>query len=58
MKPREGQLSRSQIEWLHKWVPAFAKAEPQASASEADTAAYRARYQEQLTAQKTGVSNG
>lgn len=53
MKPRDGQLTKSQLEWCRANLPAFAKFEPLASAAEADTAAYRARYQEQLEAQRT-----
>jgi hypothetical protein len=52
MKTRDGQLTKSQLEWCRANLAAFAKFEPLASAAEADTAAYRARYQEQLEAQK------
>ena len=57
MKTRDGQLTREQLDWCREWLPAFKKSEPQASAAEADTAAYRARYQEQLEAQRQ-VKNG
>jgi len=52
MKLRDGQLTREQIKWCIDNIPAFSKSYHQASAAEADTAAYRARYQEQLEAQK------
>lgn len=51
MKPRDGQLNKEQLEWCRIHLPAFAKFEPMASAAEADTAAYRARYQSLLDAQ-------
>ena len=56
MPPRDGQLSKSQLQWCRIHLLAFAKLEQMASAAEADTAAYRARYQEQLEKQSAELA--
>jgi hypothetical protein len=45
-------LTCEQIEWCRKWIPSFAKNEPQARAAGADSQASRVRFAEQLAAQK------
>ena len=45
-------LTSEQIAWCHKWIPSFAKNEPQARAAGDESQASRVRFAEQLAAQR------